>query len=97
MPAIDFPNSPSVNDTFTSGNTTWQYDGVSWSLVQSAQSIGTGSVTEDKLATGAVTESKLGTGAVTEDKLAAGSVTIDKIDADVWTSDQVIISKQLFS
>ena len=97
MPAIDFPNSPSFNDTFTSGNTTWQYDGVSWSLVQSAQSIGTGSVTEDKLATGAVTESKLGTGAVTEDKLAAGSVTIDKIDADVWTSDQVIISKQLFS
>ena len=45
MPAIDFPNSPTVNDTFTSGNTTWQYDGVSWSLVQSAQSIATGSVT----------------------------------------------------
>ena len=97
MSAIDFPNSPTVNDTFTSGNTTWQYDGVSWSLVQSAQSIGTGSVTEDKLATGAVTESKLGTGAVTEDKLAAGSVNIDKIDADVWASDQAIISKQLFS
>ena len=97
MPAIDFPNSPSVNDTFTSGNTTWQYDGVSWSLVQSAQSIATGSVTEDKLATGAVTESKLGTGAVTEDKLAAGSVTIGKIDADVWANDQAIISKQLFS
>jgi hypothetical protein len=87
MPAIDFPNSPTVNDTFTSGNTTWQYDGVSWSLVQSAQSIGTGSVTEDKLATGSVTVNKLGT----------GSVTIDKIHADVWASDQAIISKQLFS
>jgi hypothetical protein len=49
MPAIDFPNSPTVNDTFTSGNTTWQYDGVSWSLVQSAQSIATGSVTIDKI------------------------------------------------
>jgi hypothetical protein len=87
MPAIDFPNSPSVNDTFTSGNTTWQYDGVSWSLVQSAQSIGAGSVTEDKLGNGAVTTNKLGT----------GSVTIDKINADVWASDQAIISKQLFS
>jgi hypothetical protein len=97
MPAIDFPNSPSVNDTFTSGNTTWQYDGVSWSLVQSAQSIGTGSVTEDKLATGSVTVNKLGTGAVTSGKLATGSVTLDKIDADVWASDQAIISKQLFS
>jgi hypothetical protein len=59
MPAIDFPNSPSVNDTFTSGNTTWQYDGVSWSLVQSAQSIATGSVTEDKLAAGSVTIDKI--------------------------------------
>ena len=59
MPAIDFPNSPTVNDTFTSGNTTWQYDGVSWSLVQSAQSIGTGSVTEDKLAAGSVTIDKI--------------------------------------
>lgn len=97
MPAIDFPNSPTVNDTFTSGNTTWQYDGVSWSLVQSAQSIATGSVTEAKLATGAVTESKLGAGSVTESKLGTGSVTIGKIDADVWANDQAIISKQLFS
>jgi len=87
VPAIDFPNSPSVNATFTSGNTTWQYDGVSWSLVQNVQSIPTGSVTTDKLATGSVTT----------DKLATGSVTIDKIDADVWASDQAIISKQLFS
>jgi hypothetical protein len=87
MPAIDFPNTPSVNDTFTSGNTTWQYNGVSWSLVQSSQSIATGSVTTDKLATGAVTV----------DKLGSGSVTIDKIYADVWASDQVIISNQLFS
>jgi len=59
MPAIDFPNSPSVNDTFTSGNTTWQYDGVSWSLVQNVQSIPTGSVTTDKLATGSVTIDKI--------------------------------------
>ena len=59
MPAIDFPNSPTVNDTFTSGNTTWQYDGVSWSLVQSALSIATGSVTEDKLAAGSVTIGKI--------------------------------------
>ena len=59
MPAIDFPNSPTVNDTFTSGNTTWQYDGVSWSLVQSAQSIATGSVTEDKLAASSVTIGKI--------------------------------------
>jgi hypothetical protein len=31
--AIDFPNSPAVNDTFTSGSTTWTWDGAKWSLV----------------------------------------------------------------
>jgi len=30
MACIDFPNSPSVNDEFTSGNTTWRWNGVAW-------------------------------------------------------------------
>lgn len=28
--AIDFPNSPGVNELFTSGNTTYQWDGGKW-------------------------------------------------------------------
>lgn len=28
--AIDFPNSPSTNDTYTVGNKTWIYDGSTW-------------------------------------------------------------------
>lgn len=28
--AINFPDSPSVNSTYTSGNTTWKWDGTSW-------------------------------------------------------------------
>jgi microcystin-dependent protein len=28
--AIDFPGSPHVNDTFTSGTTTWTWDGAKW-------------------------------------------------------------------
>ena len=28
--AINFPNSPSVNDTFTSGGTTFTWNGSSW-------------------------------------------------------------------
>jgi hypothetical protein len=36
MSAIDFPNSPTVNQTFTSGVQTWQWDGVSWNLIISA-------------------------------------------------------------
>jgi hypothetical protein len=31
--AIDFPNSPSVNDTFTVGTRTWIWDGTTWELV----------------------------------------------------------------
>ena len=28
--AIDFPNSPSVNDTHTSAGVTWKWDGTTW-------------------------------------------------------------------
>ena len=34
MTAIDFPNSPALNEEFTSGNTTWKWDGVSWNVVR---------------------------------------------------------------
>lgn len=30
--ALDFPNSPSLNETFTSGDRTWIYDGAKWVL-----------------------------------------------------------------
>jgi len=31
--AINFPNTPTNGDTFTSGDTTWQYDGTAWNVV----------------------------------------------------------------
>ena len=33
MAAIDFPNSPAVNDTFTVGNRVWIWTGTSWDAV----------------------------------------------------------------
>jgi hypothetical protein len=33
MTAIDFPNSPVNNETFTSGNNTWQWNGTAWNIV----------------------------------------------------------------
>ena len=33
--AIDFPNSPSTNDTYTVGNKTWIYDGTTWNTYNS--------------------------------------------------------------
>lgn len=34
MPAIDFPNSPSVNDQFTAAGKTWVWTGTSWDAVE---------------------------------------------------------------
>jgi len=31
--AINFPNTPANDDTFTEGNTTWKWDGTAWNLV----------------------------------------------------------------
>ena len=42
MPAIDFPNSPSVNDTHTVGNRIWKWNGATWDVVRSSVSFSTG-------------------------------------------------------
>lgn len=34
MPAIDFPNSPSVDDTYTAGGRTWKWTGIVWESVR---------------------------------------------------------------
>jgi hypothetical protein len=30
MTAINFPDTPQVNDTFTAGTITWEWDGITW-------------------------------------------------------------------
>jgi hypothetical protein len=56
MPAIDFPNSPSVNDTHTVGNRIWKWNGATWDVVRSSVSFSTGATgaTGETGATGAV-------------------------------------------
>jgi hypothetical protein len=34
--AINFPDSPAVNDTFTNGLTAWTWDGTSWNITYNA-------------------------------------------------------------
>jgi len=34
--AIDFPNSPTLNQTYAVGNKTWQYDGEKWIVVDNS-------------------------------------------------------------
>jgi hypothetical protein len=42
MSAIDFPNSPSVNDTHTVGNRVWRWNGTVWEVVRSTVPYATG-------------------------------------------------------
>ena len=42
MPAIDFPNSPSVNNTHTVGNRVWKWNGTVWEVVRSTVPYATG-------------------------------------------------------
>lgn len=38
MPAIDFPNSPTLNQTFTSGTRSWKWNGSAWlAIAQQAE------------------------------------------------------------
>jgi len=71
--ALDFPNSPALNDSFTSGGKKWVYNGTVWALVTAnSYTIPTGEVTAAKIASNAVTEAKINAGAVTQAKLASG-------------------------
>lgn len=72
---LDFPNTPVLNDTFTSAGKTWQYNGSAWVLVVGAAAIAAGAVTSDKIGTGAVVATNIGTGAVTAPKMSAGTAT----------------------
>ena len=82
--AIDFPNSPSNNDQYTIGTTTWTYNGTAWVVSLGDASIATGAITADKIASDAVTTVKILDANVTAAKLASDSVTTAKIlDANV--------------
>ena len=34
MPAIDFPNSPALNDIFTVGTNSWKWNGIAWNVLR---------------------------------------------------------------
>jgi hypothetical protein len=76
MTAIDFPNNPSVNQTFTVGERTWKWTGTAWDVVV------TTTVTGPQGPTGA-TGPGVATGGSTDQILTKASGT----DYDtIWTN-----------
>ena len=87
--ALDFPNSPTTNDLFTSGGKTWEYDGTAWTIKAATTSIATGSITYDKLAADAVTTVKIADGAITAAKIADGTVVAAEIASSAITTVKI--------
>lgn len=73
--AIDFPNSPATNDTFTSGGRTWQYNGTAWILLTLTQNvIPANSVTSSSIVNDSIVNADINSAAaIALSKLASGT------------------------
>jgi hypothetical protein len=90
MPSIDFPDiNVASGSIFTSGDKTWEFNGVSWELVMSVEQIGTASIADEKLAANSVTTSKIANAAVTTAKIGTGAVGESNIANDAITSSKI--------
>ena len=95
---IDFPNSPALNDSFTSGGKTWRYNGTAWELAVGTTVLTDGSVTAAKIQDGAVTADKIGSSAVTTGKIQNDAVTSAKIANGALADDfDTVLGSQVFS
>lgn len=75
MATINFPSSPSVNDTYTFDNKTWQYNGIGWILLAN---VVTGAVTSVSVngTSGRITSSG-------SPITSAGTITVDLVSTAV--------------
>jgi hypothetical protein len=78
--ALDFPNSPTSGDVFTSGNRSWTYNGTYWSLAANPPLV---------VAPLSVTGSMIADNAVTSAKIADGTI----VNADVNSSAAIAKTK----
>jgi len=81
---IDFPNSPTVGQTYTFGTRTWTWSGSFWeidassgTIVIEGYTIANGEITTEKLANGAVTSAKLTDTDVLPGTYINSSITVD--------------------
>ena len=90
--ALNFPNSPAANDTFSGGGKTWVYNGTRWVLISSGSVDVTpadGSVTAAKIADGTIVAAEIANSAITTAKILDANVTAAKIASDAVTTAKI--------
>jgi hypothetical protein len=89
--AIDFPDSPANNDTFTSGGKTWLYNGTSWNLLTLTQNvIPANSVTSASIVDATIVNGDIANTTITNAKLVNTSVTIGSTAISLGSSNTTI-------
>jgi hypothetical protein len=98
--AIDFPNSPTSNQIYTSGGRSWIWNGSSWvayTTTITTDLIANGTITSAMIANGTISSIDLANDAVTQAKLAdrvVGSAEYDNmtLNAQTGTSYTLVLT-----
>lgn len=85
--AINFPDSPSTNDIFTSGGRSWQWTGTTWQAY--VQAISNGSITNDLIADATITAAKIANTTITSTQIANTTITAAQIANATITNTQI--------
>lgn len=80
--AIDFPDSPTNNQIYTSGGRSWIWNGSSWVAY-------TTTITADLIANGTITSAMIANGTIATADIAANAITSSLIAANAVTTSQI--------
>jgi len=86
---LNFPDNPTVNQSYSDAGKTWIFNGSRWTLLSPAAAtftIADGSITTAKLADSAVTAAKIADGTVVAGEIASNAITTDKIATGAVTA-----------
>ena len=99
--ALNFPDNPIANDTFSTGGKSWSYNGTRCVLISAVTTVTVpdGSITAAKIADGTIVAAEIAANAVTTAKILDSNVTTAKIADDAVTqaklADRVVGSAEL--
>ena len=89
--ALNFPDSPTLNQVYSTGGKTWSYNGSRWVLVIATAiiDVADGSITAAKIADGTVVAAEIASNAITTAKILDANITTAKIASSAVTTDKI--------